>query len=206
MIGCFPGSFHPITVAHLGVSLAAVEQCGLLRLDLVISETALGKSTRGVPSASQRAARSRQALEAHPSLASVCRVVVTPHQLLADIAQGYDWLVLGEDKWAQIAEPRWYGDSPAARDAALALLPRVALAPRPGSTSGTASPGTASSHTQDTDWVRPLGHTDTSGLVVLAIDPALAPVSSTQVRAGRRDWAAPLSPSSSPRPDYRPSN
>ena len=35
MIGCYPGSFNPPTVAHLAVAESAVEQAGLDRLDLV---------------------------------------------------------------------------------------------------------------------------------------------------------------------------
>ena len=56
---------------------------------------------------------------------------VTEAQLLVDIASGYDWLVLGADKWNQIREPHWYG-SVAGRDAALARLPRLALVERHG--------------------------------------------------------------------------
>ena len=58
-------------------------------------------------------------------------VVVTDAQLVADIARGYDVVVMGADKWAQVNDPAWY-DSPAARDAALAALPRVLVVPRPG--------------------------------------------------------------------------
>jgi predicted RNA-binding protein with PIN domain len=44
---------------------------------------------------------------------------------------GYDVVVMGADKWAQVLDPDWYDDV-AARDAALAQLPRVLVAPRPG--------------------------------------------------------------------------
>ena len=39
---------------------------------------------------------------------------------------------MGADKWAQVHDPAWYGVDAAARDAALAALPRVLVAPRPG--------------------------------------------------------------------------
>ncbi len=61
-------------------------------------------------------------------------MIVTDEQLIADIAAGYDVVVMGADKWAQVRDPAWYGDDPAARDAALARLPRVLVAPRPGFT------------------------------------------------------------------------
>jgi hypothetical protein len=57
-------------------------------------------------------------------------VVDTDARLLADIAEGYDVLVLGADKWAQVVDPRYYDGSDAARDAAVARLPRLAVATR----------------------------------------------------------------------------
>ena len=56
-------------------------------------------------------------------------VVVTEDLHLADIADGYDVLVLGADKWAQVLDPRFY-ESPADRDVAVARLPTLAVAPR----------------------------------------------------------------------------
>ena len=41
MRGCYPGSFDPLTVAHVAIAAAAVEQCGLESLDFVVSEVAL---------------------------------------------------------------------------------------------------------------------------------------------------------------------
>ena len=43
MVGCYPGSFDPPTVAHLAVAEAARTHAGLDRLDLVLSRQALGK-------------------------------------------------------------------------------------------------------------------------------------------------------------------
>ena len=60
------------------------------------------------------------------------RVVVIDARLIADIADGYDAVVMGADKWAQVVDPAWYGDDPTERDRALARLPRVAVAPRHG--------------------------------------------------------------------------
>jgi len=40
-VGVFPGSFDPLTTAHLAIADAAIEACELHRLDLVISRAAL---------------------------------------------------------------------------------------------------------------------------------------------------------------------
>ena len=58
-------------------------------------------------------------------------VVVTDRVHLADIAAGYDALVLGADKWAQVLDPAFYASS-RARDEAVARLPLLAVAPRDG--------------------------------------------------------------------------
>ncbi|MCU1352901.1 MAG: hypothetical protein JWM05_2110 [Acidimicrobiales bacterium] len=127
MIGCYPGSFNPPTVAHLAVAEAAVRQVGLTRLDLVVSRHALGKEPVAVPVLADRLAVLEAVAATRPWLA----VRATDDRLLADIAVGYDVLVMGADKWAQVLDPDWYG-SVAARDAAVARLPRVLVAPRAG--------------------------------------------------------------------------
>lgn len=164
--GCYPGSFNPPTVAHLAIAHAAVRQCRLDRLDLVLSRVALGKEhlgTDGGPTADDRA----RALVALTAGRPWLRVTVTDHRLLADIAEGYDVVVLGADKWSQLVDPHWYGGSTEARDAALARLPEIAVAPRPG-------------------------HAVPDHSVVLELDdPTFAEVSSTAVRDGRTDWIAP---------------
>jgi hypothetical protein len=92
---------------------------------------------------------------------------VSDRRLIADLAEGYDVCVLGADKWHQLHDPAFYA-SGAARDAALARLPQLAVAPR----AGVESPGPG------------------AGLVVLDLDPTFHEVSSTAVRAGRHDWRA----------------
>ena len=46
-VGVFPGSFDPLTTAHLAIADAAIVACGLDRLDLVISRAALAKEPGG---------------------------------------------------------------------------------------------------------------------------------------------------------------
>jgi nicotinate-nucleotide adenylyltransferase len=161
-VGAYPGSFDPPTVAHLAVAEAARHQCGLDRLDLVVSTVALGKGVPARPLLEHRVAVLRQLTGTRPWLT----VTVTEHRLLADIADGYDVVVMGADKWEQIVDPSWYGGCPSTRDQALARLPDIAVAPRPG------------------------GQVPT-GVTVLDVDAGHRPVSSTAVRAGRSEWLAP---------------
>lgn len=162
MIGCYPGSFDPPTVGHLAVVRAALAHCALARLDLVLSDDPLGK-----PGASPLAERVA-GLEAAVAVIAGVAVCRTRSRLLADICDGYDVLVVGADKWAQLLDPAWYG-SERARDEALARLPRVVVAPRAGAP-------------------------EPEGVEVLPVDPAVLEVSSSEVRAGRREWAAPGRP------------
>jgi predicted RNA-binding protein with PIN domain len=89
---------------------------------------------------------------------------VTDKQLIADIAEGYDVVIMGADKWEQVNDVSWYADE-AARDAAIARLPEVFVVPRPGHS--------------------------TEGATVLDIDEALTHVSSTRVRDGELHLMAP---------------
>jgi hypothetical protein len=126
--GCYPGSFNPPTVAHLAIADAARHAANLDRVDLVVSRSPLGKDDVEVPTLADRVAVLEMVARDHSWLG----VRVTDDRLLVDIARGYDALVMGADKWAQVRDPVWYG-SVAARDDALANLPaRVLVAPRPG--------------------------------------------------------------------------
>ncbi len=164
-VGVYPGSFDPLTIAHLAVAEAAREQCALERVDLALSVAALGKEPTAQAGLRHREAALRDAAASRPWLG----VVVTGARLLVDIAEGYDVLVVGADKWAQLQDPAWYG-SAGARDAALRRLPRlVAVAPRPP---------------------YPLPEPGTRRAVVLHVHPDHHTVSSSAVRAGRREWMA----------------
>ncbi len=127
-VGAYPGSFNPPTIAHLAVAEAAVRAAGLVRLDLVLSRVALGKEDVAHPTVEERADVLRAVAAARPWLG----VVVTEHRLIAAIAAGYDAIVVGADKWRQVLDPAWYGGDAAARDRAVASLPRVLVAPRAG--------------------------------------------------------------------------
>jgi len=160
-VGVFPGSFDPPTVAHLAVAEAAWVQCALDRLDLVVSRVALGKDHAVQAPLEDRVAALERLAAGRPWLG----VAVTDHRLLADVAAGYDVLVVGADKWEQLHDPAWYEGSVGARDEALTRLPRVVVAPR-------------------------AGFPTPEGVTVLDVDRAHHHVSSTAVREGRNEWRA----------------
>jgi len=126
--GVYPGSFDPPTIAHVAIAEAAVRAGDLDHLDLAISRVALGKDASTQGPLDSRVALVERLTTTRPWL----RVVVTDAQLITDIAAGYDVVVMGADKWAQVRDPAWYDGSIVARDAALARLSRVLVAPRPG--------------------------------------------------------------------------
>lgn len=158
----FPGSFDPLTVAHLAVADAVREELAVDTVDLVISRVALGKEDR-TTAVQERV----DAIRAHRDQRPWLDATVTEAQLLADIADGYDVLVIGADKWHELHDVRFYGGSQRVRDEALARLPTVAVAPRTGSD----VPAGGDVH-------------------VLHVPDEHRPVSSTAVRAGRDDWRA----------------
>jgi nicotinic acid mononucleotide adenylyltransferase len=149
-----------VTVAHLAIADAARTQCRLDRLDLAVSRVALVKEEGHHHSLEDRVAALEALRRGRPWLG----VTVTDKQLLADIAEGYDVVVMGADKWAQIHDPAFYGGAETARDEALARLPEVVVARRP-----------------------PAPVPD-KGAVVLHLPADLSEVSSTAVRDGRSEW------------------
>ena len=150
-VGCYPGSFDPPTIAHVAVAEAARDAHRLDRVDLVVSRVPLGKAVVVRPTLEERI----EVLERLAARVGWLGVVVADLQLVADLAEGYDVVIMGADKWAQVRDPTFYGGSTAARDAAVARLPDVALAPR--------------------------GHDEVG---VLAVAPEHRHVSSTAARAG----------------------
>jgi len=167
-VGGYPGSFNPPTVAHLAIAEAAIVQTGIDRVDLIVSRSALGKGKMARPSFNDRLA----VLEAVAASRVWLAVRITDAQLVADIVESYDVAILGADKWAQVNDPAWYGGSTAARDAAVARLPRLVVAPR-GARPELQPPG------------RP-----GRGVEWLEVAAEHLAVSSSAARAGRREWMA----------------
>ena len=108
--GAYPGSFDPPTVAHLAVVDAVVARAGLQRLDLVVSRDALGKGTPSTPTLADRITVLEQVAAGRTGLG----VRVTDARLIVDVVDGYDVVVMGADKWAQVVDPAWYGSDPRA--------------------------------------------------------------------------------------------
>lgn len=157
-VGVYPGSFNPPTLAHVEIALTARRVHDLARVDLAVSTVALGKEDVDVPRLEHRI----EVLEATVAQVPGLGLHLTESQLIVEIAAGYDVVVMGADKWAEVNDPVWYNDDPAARDAAVAALPTPAVAPR-----------------------RPYAVPDAHRLPV-ADD--LLEVSSTGARQGRVDW------------------
>ncbi len=124
--GVYPGSFNPPTTAHLAIAEAARNRHDLDRVVLSVSRSALAKQHVDHPRFDDRIAVLEASVAEHDWLS----VRVTELQLLADIAEGFDVLVVGADKWWQIQDPAWYGGDEAARDAAMGRLPTLAVVPR----------------------------------------------------------------------------
>ncbi len=125
--GVYPGSFNPLTRAHLAIAEAARQQRHLDVVVLCVSNVALVKEAVDRPRFADRLDVLRRDIDRVEGI----ELMVTDRQLLADIATGFDVLVMGADKWVQIHELRFYGDDASLRDAALASLPELAIAPRP---------------------------------------------------------------------------
>ncbi len=121
----YPGSFNPPTIGHLEVMRSAIEHLSLTRLDLAVSFSPLGKGPVERPSLEARLGVLRQSVE-H---LEIVEVVVTEQRLIADIATGYDVVVMGADKWRQVNDLSFY-ESELHLEEALARLPRLAVATR----------------------------------------------------------------------------
>lgn len=155
--GAYPGTFDPPTIAHLAIAEAARAQCPLDDVDLVLNRNPLGKT--GMRALDARIEMLHAVAAERPWL----HVVVTEKLHLADIAADYEVLILGADKWVQVLDVSFY-ESVAARDAAVARLPMLAVAPR----EGLAVPAEC-----------------------VLLDVELSDVSSTAARAGRLDYVVP---------------
>jgi cytidyltransferase-like protein len=155
-----PGSFDPLTVAHLGIAEAARDHLDLERVDLVISVVALAKEKKAGVRLQERVACLELAAETRPWLG----VVVTDLPYVSDIAEPYDVVIVGADKWAQLFDVRFH-ETPEAHEAALAKLPRPLIVPRP-------------------PWPVPDEYR-------LDLPEDFSEVSATAVRHGRKDWMAP---------------
>jgi nicotinic acid mononucleotide adenylyltransferase len=124
--GAYPGSFNPPTLAHLAIVDAARAAHRLDHVDLIVSRIALGKPHPPGPAFDERV----EVLHAMSRRVGGIAIVVADAQLVAELAAGYDVVIMGADKWHQVNDPAFY-DSVEERDEAVANLPTVAVVPRP---------------------------------------------------------------------------
>jgi len=124
--GVYPGSFDPPTLAHLAVADAARRRHSLDRVVWTLSRHPLGKEQGRTTVEERRTVLDRVATD-HAWL----EVNVVDARLVADLADGYDVVVMGADKWYQLHDPSFYEDE-AAMAKALSRLPTCAVAPRDG--------------------------------------------------------------------------
>ena len=127
--GVQPGSFDPPTLAHLAIAHAALRHHRLDRVIWTVSRRPLGKDD-GRTDVDDRLTVLHSVVADHRWLAAEA----TDARLVADIADGYDVVIMGADKWHQLHDPTFYGgpevEPAAAMDRALERLPHR-LAPRP---------------------------------------------------------------------------
>ncbi len=158
--GVYPGSFNPPTVAHLAIAEAARLQHRLDAVVFTLSRVALAKEHVEGPDVHERAEWIRQATVDDPW----AEVAIVDAGLIVDIAEGYDVVIMGADKWEQVNDPAFYGGSVEARDSAIGRLPQVAVAAREGFT--------------------------TPDEVALDLPRWVEQVSSSAVREGHEQWRA----------------
>lgn len=155
----FPGSFDPPTQAHVTIALAAINQLDLVRLDFAVSKDTLGKSPGSQSPLEDRVRILLNITQRDRRLG----VLVTPDQLLSDISQGYDFLIVGEDKLIQLQDPQFYTSSEDMQNK-LQTLPELAVVPR--------------------------GFNEALEHRLLALEIDVSGVSSTKVRDGHWEMAA----------------
>ena len=126
--GCFPGSFNPLTIAHVEIAKRARDLHRLDEVHLTVSRVALDKPDPEGPTFEERIS----IIEADAAHHAWLRVAVTDAQLIVDISLGYDVVIMGADKWEQVNDVRYYADD-VARDDAVRRLPTVVVAERDGS-------------------------------------------------------------------------
>jgi hypothetical protein len=158
--GVYPGSFNPPTVAHLAIAEAARAQHRLDAVVFTLSRVALAKEHVEGPAVHERAEWVRRATIDR----AWAEIAVVDAALIVDIAEGYDVVIMGADKWEQVNDLTFYDGSVEARDAAVGRLPRLAIAAR----SGFAAPDQ----------------------VALDLPRWIGQVSSSAVREGHEQWRA----------------
>ncbi|HUW01044.1 MAG TPA: hypothetical protein VMW08_01705 [Acidimicrobiales bacterium] len=164
LVAVLPGSFDPLTIAHITMADAARAHLGGLgevRVDLAMSVEPLGKDAERQQPVATRHAH----IAARTAHLDWIGVTVREERLVVELAAGYDRVIVGADKWRQLHDPRYYPDEDALAEAMQRLCPAVVFR-RPGHE------------------VRSLRRLDS----VLDLPVGVRAVSSTGVRGGRNEW------------------
>lgn len=133
-LGALPGSFNPLTRAHLALAHAARRAYGLDAIVFVLSRRTINKEVVSGASLADRLLVLQEQCRAEPWLGVVAtnRGLYVEHAaVLRELFPQVEWLafLVGYDKIVQILDPRYYQD----RDAALRELCALAsllVAPR----------------------------------------------------------------------------
>jgi hypothetical protein len=121
----YPGTFDPPTVAHLTIVETVLATYRPTALDLVLSRRPILKEHVERPLLDHRI----EVVAASVSHLEAVSVAVTEQRLIADIAAGYDLVVMGADKWHQINDIVFYDDDEHRRQS-LDALPTVIVVGR----------------------------------------------------------------------------
>jgi len=101
----YPGSFNPPTVAHVHIAECVIEQLNVDVVYFTISSMTLGKDDARLDPIDDRLDELTMLFSDHPQF----EARETSSSLIADIAEGFDVIVVGADKWLQVVDPVWYG-------------------------------------------------------------------------------------------------
>jgi hypothetical protein len=121
----YPGTFDPPTVAHLAIVEAVLAAYEPTALDLMLSRRPILKEHVERPRLDHRI----EVVAASVAHLDAVSVAVTDQRLIADIAVGYDLVIMGADKWHQINDIVFYDDE-AHRRRCLDALPAVVVVGR----------------------------------------------------------------------------
>lgn len=133
-VGVLPGSFDPLTAAHVALARAALRHGGLSSLLFLLSVYVVDKADTAQAALADRAL----VLLRHVARRPRCGVAVCNRGLYVEEAEALAplvpagaelWFVVGHDKVEQIFDPRYYADRDAALDRLFALA-GLLVAPR----------------------------------------------------------------------------
>lgn len=159
----YPGSFDPPTIAHIEIALGALELPSVTRLDFVLSTDPFTKSSPPLLNVDERIEVLGEVIRRDHRLG----ISTSSSRLIADLSRGYDAVIMGTDKFIELHDLQFY-ESPQDMMGRLQQLAPIIVVRR-GS---------------DTTPLPP-------DVIDLVIDVHLREVSSTRVRAGEEQLAAP---------------